>query len=175
MKKIHLFHYFVFFVFFAFAACQSCKKDDTPPVPNEKHNYFACKVDGKHWETCGPINMSWITAQYFSGSYFDIEAHNSCEIENSIIYLKIFGLNDTGTFVLGGLSNNFGYYSIGTASLQREYYTDTTHTGVVHVSKFEMSGQKISGTYNFNAFYIDSNKTISITDGNFENVQFYKY
>ena len=179
MKKIHLFYYFVFFVFFAFAACQSCKKDDTPPVPNEKHNYFACKVNGAFWEACGPITApAPVSGQYFVGNYFDIDGMNSCDNTNNYrkeIYLKMYNFNGVGTYSLGGISNNIGHFNDHTATPVIVYSTDSVRNGTVDITKFDSLAQTISGAFQFTAFNADSNKIVTITEGQMENIHYYKY
>lgn len=156
-----------------------CKKDpspDSPPSPPpEKNNYFVAKVDGKDWKTCGPITAPWLTAQYFQNNYFDIEGKNTCETINSYIYMKIFNLNDTGYYILGGNTQNIGeyYYYTSSSGIPIEYKTNTFYTGTSYITKFDTAAKKISGTFQFSAFNVDSNKIISITNGDMENITFY--
>ena len=156
-----------------------CKKDEQQPPspPHEKYNYFVAKVDGKAWKICGPITTPWYTAQYFTNSYFDIEGRNSCDtsITATHIYMKIYNLNDTGKFIFGGTSNNYAKYTKYVQVQGIEYKTDSIHTGTIKIAQFDFTSNKISGTFQFDAFNTDSNKVISIIEGEFTNVEFYKF
>lgn len=159
-----------------------CRKDTSlpPSPPPEKYNYFACKVDGKAWESCMPIGIySKMMAQYFQGSYFDIDAISDCNESSSEIYLKIFGLSDTGKYILGGYSKNiaeYSYYRADGYGIPIEFKTDNTHTGSIHVTKFETTPtNKISGTFECKVFNKDSNKIITITEGQVINVKFLNF
>ena len=154
-----------------------CKKDNPPPTSNYiPPNSMSAKINGIDWKNCGPPTLPNIGGQYFQGNYFDIEGTAYCQQGNPDIYMKIFNLADTGYYNLGGTTNNRGEVngpSIDSHGSRVRFTTDAIHIGGIQVSKFDITNKKISGTFQFDAFNVDSNKVVKVTDGKINDVTFY--
>ena len=55
------------------------------------------------------------------------------------------------------------------------YSTDSAHFGTIIITKFDTASQKISGTFQFEAYNADSNKVVKVTDGKLSNIYYYKF
>lgn len=89
-----------------------------------------------------------------------------------------YKLNDSNqaVFVSKMDMNSGGYFD--------SYFTNTNCTGVLKITKFDLNTNKISGTFNFEAAFLnvpasttdtifDYTRKITIADGHFEDADFY--
>ena len=126
------------------------------------------QIDGVGWKNCGAPQYPNITAQYFYGAYFDIDGIAYCQNGDPGIYIKVFGLHDTGTYILNG----FNYAKF---SSNKEYITDNSHTGILQVTEFDISSRKISGYFNFQAIDTATGSVVKVDSGLINKVTFYKF
>lgn len=152
----------------------SCKKDPPAtddPSPHILSNDVTALINGIGWESFAPIGQQEIQAQHYAGNYFDIEARKYVSQGISHIYMKVYGLNDTGTYILN--DSNFAHYYDASQNLY--YQTDLVYTGALRVSDFNYEDARISGEFEFIGKDAISGDTVSISEGTIYNVSFYKY
>ena len=161
-----------------------CKKDEPPPPPNnEPSNEMTAVIDGVPWEACKPSligngTSSNVQAQNFVGNYLDVEGTNTCNNTSNYlfnVYFKLYSINGIGTYQIKGTDGSIG--AIGNYSVYPNifYYTDSIHNGTVTITKFDTSAKLISGTFEFHVYNIDSNKIVTVTNGQFINIYYYEF
>ena len=164
----------------------SCKKelgDKLPPLTFEGKNTFGCKIDGISWTPKG-IN-GWAFLVYpTSGGYY--AEYNSPLVHILIetndpgghidLYIKNYNSYNhlkPGTYLLNKKTSSlpFGYgiqHSYGTYwTNDKEYITDSLHTGWIELIKSDSVNSIVSGRFAFDA-YNANGKTYKITDGRFD-------
>ena len=155
----------------ALTVFMGCKKDPQPLSELEKlpaatqegKNTFGCLVDGKAWVTKSSIDA---TAFYQEGilliTAIDSKQGMSLHIYDQILSEKNYNLNDPGPF-----SNmaNFGDYNCNGG-----YSTTNQYIGNVQITHLDQSFGKwiISGTFEFEAYSEECQKTVKVTDGRFD-------
>jgi hypothetical protein len=159
--------------------CLGCCKDDDPNKPEQLFdNKMYATIDGLEWETKGPITLQNMGAYYYPNDYFVLEGTDWRFLGDGdktvVIDLKMFNCDDTGTYQLGGLSNNVAILSgpdhvNGSLKL---YYCDSLRSGVVHITKFDTTSSHISGTFEFSVFDSTTHSEKHISDGIIKNVYF---
>ena len=167
-----------------FAGCKKELGDELPPLTSEGKNTFGCKIDGIPWIPKGIY--SWTFTDYpTSGGYYgyfnsplvhiwiktnDPGGHIALYIKNydSYNYLK------PGRYLLNKKTSSlpFGYgiiHSYGTYwTNDKEYITDSLHTGWIEIIKSDSINSIVSGRFAFDAYNDVVGKTYKITDGRFD-------
>ena len=176
MLKLKYITLLIFSVLIIFACC---KKKKNEPTPNAD-DIVSAKIDGVYFQNCQP--SSWghpsLGAQYFVGYYLDIDGQNICSNTSNYglgIYLKINGINQTGTYLLGDSSINVGLCYDNNTSPATKYTTDSIHKGSVTFTKFDTTARRISGTFYFDAIDTATKKVVKVTEGKLSNVEYLKF
>jgi hypothetical protein len=167
------------------ALTNSCTKNidhKLPPLTSEGKNTFGCKIDGVSWVPKGIYNWAFIDYPT-SGGYYgyynsplvhietnDPSGHVDLYIKNydSYNYLK------PGKYLLNKNTSSlpFGYgtiHSYGTYwTNDKEYITDSLHTGWIELIKSDSINKIVSGRFAFDAYNSVNGKTYKITDGGFD-------
>ena len=145
---------------------QACVKSSTSPTNQPK---MTAKVNGNSFSAdC--------SANYSNGRLMLVSITIGSPVKEFNIYLGVTAAGtialNTNTGAIG--TGNTGVYAEGpSASSLTDYATDSTHTGTMVITKFDVAAKKVSGTFSFNAIQISPNTgtgTVSITDGAFTDV-----
>jgi len=167
-----------------FYACKKESGDKLPPLSFEGKNTFGCKIDGVSWIPKG-IN-GWAFIQYpTSGGYYaeynsrlvhiwiqtnDPGGHIDLYIKNydSYNYLKpgryLLNRNTSSRPFGYGTYLNYGAYWFN----NKEYITDSLHTGWIELIKSDSVNKIVSGRFEFDAFNATDGKIYKVTDGRFD-------
>jgi len=147
----------------------SCKKTTTPPPANPTPGTLTATVNGTTFTTPA-------YAQILVPGRLDI--YPGVSTTDSLLVSIFIAGTSTGTYTLnstqGSLQNgNEGefYHSNATNTSFTEYWTDTTHTGTVTITKWDMTAKQFSGTFSFNAVQFHpsaTGATVSVS-GSFTN------
>jgi len=183
----------VLFLIFIFLMT-GCKKDQTidalPPLTFEGKNTIGCKINGLKWVPKGIISGS-VVLNATEGGYWkrfpDPTKHvriktNSPDYNLDLYirnyldtgYLKpgIYHLNkNTQTLYGYGEIHSYGYIEINSRNIfssNKEYITDSLHTGWVQVLKSDSINKIISGRFEFDAYNSSDGKIYKITEGRFD-------
>lgn len=167
----------------------SCKKDSSPndglpPLTFEGKNTIGCKIDGVPWVpkgVSGPGGIVYPT----SGGYYAV-------FNTSLIHIWIKANDPNGRIDLFVKNySNYNYLPVGkyicqrnTSSLpfgfgekhtygtywvnNKEYITDSLHTGYIEILKSDSIGKIISGRFEFDGYNATDGKTYKITEGRFD-------
>ena len=164
-----------------------CKTDEEvpPPSPPIIDNLMAADIDGVPWESCqsGILGgtIYHVTAQEFTNNYFDIDGLNVCsETENyaNEVYLKIGNFSGVGTYVIGGISSNQARvkrYALDGNGKYLGFDTNSSHDGELIITKYDTMPRQLSGSFEFTAFNVDSNTTVTVSNGTIINVTYLKF
>ena len=165
----------------------SCKKelgDNLPALTLEGKNTFGCKIDGVSWVPKGIYNWAFIDYPTSGGYYAEYNSplvhilistndpagHVDLYINNydSYNYLKpgIYLLNKkTSSLPFGyGIKHSYGTYWTN----DKEYITDSLHTGWIELIKSDSINKIVSGRFAFDACNATNGKIYKITDGRFD-------
>lgn len=150
----------------------SCTKKNelgTPTfIPKDDRGY--CKIDGKNWETCTKfLSGQEVVAHFYPGSKLQVEFNNVCEDHESYVYFELKNITDTGVYLLSNY--HFGCYYIDAGYILSSR-TDSTHTGTVHITKFDKTLQRLSGTFEMILNDTVHKSTIYISEGQFTNARY---
>ncbi len=168
--------------------CLSCHKDEKTDTSPMSKNYWSeafCKLNDKEWEDCQlGISGSNQTGAHGNwhrssvGQPLTIEFINLCDsslnktgIQSIFLVVQVF--KGIGKYPL----DDFNYAScINLYPTSRfRYITSSQYTGEMNVTKFDSIKQVVSGNFAFQAYYSDSNSTLTVKDGIFNEVQFNIY
>ncbi len=145
------------FCLFSFALLNnSCKKDQLPTF------YFQCKVDGVLYEPDNCANC--IGKEIIDDTTLILGGNRGFEaltlgiIDNSNIKV--------GQYILNGAISKRGTYKFSTSPNDR-FFTDSTHTGILNITLLDKSTKTIEGNFQYDAYNIQQNKIVRITDGKF--------
>jgi hypothetical protein len=148
----------------------SCKKEKLPKATQEGKNTFGCKIDGKVFlpsKSSGlfgsppvevyniPSNGFTLLAKYYGDGSDPFK-------KDMILYLEY--LTSTGTYTLNAAPNQGTYELTGIAY----YQTDAIHTGIVTITRCDLTSQIYSGTFSFTAIDKSTGKVVKVTDGRFD-------
>ena len=180
MKKtrhIKLLLLFAFIIFLAF----SCKKKnkDSDPVIVENKNVMTAKINGIDFKDCKKYmlgQMSGVEAIYYPDQRLTVTGKQNCVFElpiafpEIVIFLKKF--DTIGTYQLD--TGNMAYLSYYYNNQMNDHIlsTDLINNGFIKITNLDNVKGKISAIFEFNVFYPDSNKVITITEGVLENVYY---
>ncbi len=155
--------------FLSMLLAASCKKDDLPKATQSGANTMAAKVDGKVWQKKACTSCigggSALEINYDDRNFFGVSGQN--RDQNILVTFVITSLKSTRTYEL--TSQNLNYAQIYSSNDHKTYYTSTSNTGQVNITKLDLENHIISGTFNFTAE--DENNpanTIKVTDGRFD-------
>lgn len=138
----------------------SCNKDDdgNNSTNNQTLNSFFAKVNGVDF------NAQFISALKVGNA---ITITGSILEEDEIRFIIPSSIVE-GSYEFGNPFSNavFGYYS----KSNNESFDGEAESGILVISKIDISNKRIEGTFNFIATSIDGNpsNTKNITDGNFK-------
>jgi len=145
-------------------------KEELPPITQEGKNTFGCLVNGKLWLPKGYNGTSNLDASYdpsYEGGTFDVATYSiSSDQDRQYLYMFMTNLSKVGTYKLNNIkvgSSTFDYSSKCNYDRDSSVYRD----GYLNISKFDLSKQIISGTFEF-VIYKLSCDTIKITKGRFD-------
>jgi hypothetical protein len=164
-----------------FAAFSSCKKEikSLPEETQTGAGTFGAKINGENW---GPLKAGilptapLLEARFSGDNSIFINARNFSRtpIETEMeIYLK--DVTATGTYPLNqnttkapSQSASYAYYVKRNINIEDEWITGSAATGQVVVTKIDIPGRTISGTFQFTANARYGSAPITVTDGRFD-------
>ena len=130
-------------------------------------NYFNCRVNGIYWEPDkGGLGEYTLTAKLlYNQTVLSIDAVKGIEDIN-------IGIIDTlqveeRTY---SLAQNLAYHSAAlydNNNSTNQYETDSSHQGLLTLTKLDKTNMKVEGTFHFKAFNSILNDSVNITDGRF--------
>ncbi len=167
MKKLA-----VFLILLSFYSC-----GEPPPQPNEP---FYCKIDGKRFrpDNGGDIFFEALLAQRDeNNNIFDITVYSE-ERGWVGLFLKFKNIHTEFKEKNYVMNDEFkGHYSTPNKTVNgvssSTTYESYLQSGFITFSKIDTVKQRVSGTFEFKAKDKKSEKTISITKGQFNDVFFY--
>ena len=152
----------------------SCKKSTTSTSNNNTATTNAsATVDGYSFKgTFGVV----VAAPYYT-EIFGVDVNNGTSaFKELLIYVP--GTPAVQTYTLGvnnGTTNGWGWYFAGTsAASYTGYYTDSTNTGTLTISKYDVANKLISGSFSFKAkqyYPATGTGTVNVTSGAFTDVK----
>jgi hypothetical protein len=147
---------------------QSCTKKNTTTVTTTN---MTATVNGKSFSGIASASMS------NGGLLFAaVQTGGTPATKEFNLYTKV---NATGTYNMNvntgqtGAGNTGVYAEGASAGTLTDYWTDSTHTGTIVITKYDVSAKKVSGTFSFNAiqFYPQTGTgTVNVTNGSFTDV-----
>jgi hypothetical protein len=159
------------FVFFIIINIH-CKKDDPvlPAITNNGADTFGCKIDGEIFTPKGSFFGPEIISTTYSpnGNALQINVRNKNKAVLKTVNIYIDGLEiKAGTTYkisnVGTTNAASAYYSLDLD----EYDVTAPLTGELAISKFDIAGHVVSGTFNFEAVNAEGKK-VRVTDGRFD-------
>ena len=147
----------LFFLVISCLTFSKCRKEDPSP-----EFYFQCKVDGVLYEpdncaNCIGKEIIGDTTLILGGNR-GFEALTLGIIDNSNIKV--------GQYILNGAISKRGTYKFSTSPNDR-FFTDSTHTGFLNITLLDKSNKIIAGNFQYDAFNVQQNKIVAITQGKF--------
>lgn len=161
MKKVLL----IFLVLFL-----GCNRKNNPQ-PNEK---FYCQVDGKAFRTDsnGDVFNSPLYAEWNTKGWFSLYADNFKEKKSLTLIAKLSNneveLLEYSTQKGNFSSNYYGDYIIVNGNSVKESFAG--FEGKLIITKYDKVAKKVSGTFEFTAKSKQTEKNISISKGQFNDV-----
>lgn len=147
---------------------------ELPPITQEGKNTFGFLLNGEVWLPKAATYMYAIKQQasYYQGKFILVgnRVGQDKNIDEKLnITLDAPVLWDTGTFVL----KNPGKNAIGAWYWNNihgfEYKTDSIHTGILHITRFDLEKRIVSGTFNMVMMGNENTPdSVIITDGRFD-------
>jgi hypothetical protein len=174
----------IFIVTLLFTACKKEPGDNLPQLTFEGKNTFGCKIDGVSWTPKGIYGWTFIDYPT-SGGYFaeynkplvhvwiktnDPGGHIDLYIKNydSYNYLKpgkyVLNKNTSSRPFGYGIYHSYGMYWVN----DKEYITDSLHTGWIELIKSDSVNKIVSGRFEFDAYNATNGKIYKITEGTFD-------
>ena len=135
----------------------TCKKQ--PDTSNDF--YFQCKINGQIYIPGLGNDLT-----------FEILADTTLILGGNIGYQTLgIGINDNTkikdtVYLLNQIIGRQGDYKNSTLVNDR-YFTDSVHTGELHITTLDKTNKIIQGTFFFKAFNAYRNDSVSVTDGTF--------
>lgn len=160
----------------------SCKKDvdELPPATQTGANTFGAKLNGSFWvpQGFGVVPTAPLLEARFQGNNTVLINARNFSSSPTETEFEIYLVNITapGVFLLNqntakvpNASASYGYYEVRRFRPEEEYFTNSTHTGSVTVTRYDVTNRIISGTFEFTAQdKTDPSKTITVTEGRFD-------
>lgn len=161
----------------------ACKKsvNELPEATQSGSNTFGLKLNGKLWvpQKFAGINAPVLKAQLYGANSTDllITAQNfaSEPLESQFnLYIKnitgpgIYPLHQNTDIYLNAAAN-YAYYVRRKINPLNEWITNAQDTGIVTITKWDLTNNIVSGTFEFKAASMDnSEEAILVTDGRFD-------
>jgi hypothetical protein len=161
----------------------SCDKDDDkpkteldklPPVTQIGAQTIGCLVNGKAFVDNSSLNNFY---QFVDGEFYLVinwDENTQSGFKDGQISLSKINIQEGQTYILNisdFLEDDFvggnGTYSTNIGGIT-QYETNSEITGQIHFTRFDTQNFIMSGTFEFEAKDIFSEKTISITNGRFD-------
>ena len=170
----------VLIIIFCFSLI-SCQKEDRyiPIFPPEKYlpkatqagkNTFGCVIDEKPWlRKSRGINLlgpSINEVNYISG-YFYLNIRGGEEETDETLNITA-AINNTGQYILNSVAFEASFIRRLSNGMYFYYITDSTHTGLLNITRLDTINNIISGTFYFDAFNEQTQDLIKITSGRFD-------
>ena len=137
----------------------NCKKDHLPTF------YFQCKVDGVFYEPDNCANCK--TTELFGDSTILF----GMNVSNGGIGIAIRKQNlNQGNYNFSKLlleNNATGSYDNTIGNPSDIFRTDSIRTGIINIIELDKTNKIIVGSFAFDAFNIQQNKIVKITQGKF--------
>jgi len=167
-----------------FAGCKKELGDELPALTYEGKNTFGCKIDGVSWVPKGIYGWGFTDYPTDGGYYAEYNSplvHVLIKTSDPGGYIDLYIKNydsynflKPGTYLLNKKTSSlpFGYgikHSYGTYwTNDKEYITDSFHTGWIELIKSDSVNSIVSGRFEFDAYNDVTGKTYKITDGRFD-------
>jgi len=171
MKKVSLL-YTGFLLFLCPLFYYSCRKDQNglPPITMEGNNTFGCLVNGNLWLSRGGLGQGGTYAELqTSGDTMAINIYADNVNRNDGLKIVFFDLPTPQVDKVYNLTHpdfHVEYRKRDSDNVLCTY--DKSLSGVVNLLKFDPNNQIISGTFEFKAYSISCDDTVTITDGRFD-------
>lgn len=167
----------------------SCKKNNNdgvlPLLTFEGKNTIGCYINGQPWVPKGIYDPTGIQYAVPGGAYYIYPVFPGIQIlittNSPDGEIELFVRNYAGQgYIKPGnylLNRNTGDLHFGTGQIHsygswvtnnRNYITDSLHTGFIEIIKADSINKIVSGRFEFNAYNPTENKTITITEGRFD-------
>lgn len=153
MKKI-LFAKFIVPLFSLAVLLNSCKKDEKTVTPSTPTAGIIAKINGKAFTDDG-------TSEAFKNSTISTSIFSINSAETSSIGIG-FGAVTTGTYIIGN-GNHGATYRAYDANGNDTTYSATQGSFVI--TKYDLTSNKLSGTFSFTATNSATGRTVAITEG----------
>ncbi|MFN2458302.1 MAG: DUF6252 family protein [Chitinophagaceae bacterium] len=166
----------------ALAIFTGCKKEvsELPASTQTGANTFGAKVNGQFWVPQGfgvVPTSSILEARYGGGNSVFINARNfSSSPTETEFELYLQNVTGPGTYLLNqptgkypSHSGSYGYYVERKFTPKNEWITNSQYTGKIEVSRYDVTNNIISGTFEFQAINLsNSPQPITVTEGRFD-------
>ena len=162
----------------------SCDNDDNkpkteleklPPATQTGAQTIGCLVNGKAFFDNSSFNNFY---QFIDGEYYLVinwDSDNSSGYKDGQLAISKTNIQEGQTYILNKSSYTDGDYTgagatfVSTLSeFYGQYETNSNYTGQIHFTRFDTVNFIMSGTFEFQAKDILSEKTISVTNGRFD-------
>lgn len=163
-------------VFLFILLATSCIKVEIGPIEHsEKNNIMKAKINNIEFVPCrkGMFDHPDIECYYDTSTLkLELYFYNSslCDDLGSI-WLQLEKVESKGVFALDSI--NYAKFQCYINEIEGIYTTNNQYNGTIEVTKFDIENGSISAIFSFNAININNEKTISITEGILQNVEFY--
>jgi hypothetical protein len=166
--------------------CDKSSTNNYLQILPPKGNYYStvfCKINDSNWYDCSPNGgiVGWkgsgVNVDYenkITGTPLVMEITNTCNSSISDLYFYLTPFNGIGKYSL--TKRNSGSYAGFTANLEgvniKPFETNFNYFGTVEITDFDYKEKTVTGTFNFDALYADSNQVVKIKDGKFIKVRY---
>lgn len=168
--------FFLSLVFMLLFSCKDRDEQDTNVLPEATQtgvNTGGALVNGEVWvakKAYPDLNNGGVNATMYTfsnGEYkLQISLGKFDNYTGEKILINITSLSDieNGNYMLNDSYQNRGAYS---HPAEETYFTDSSNTGVLTITKFDKVNKIVSGTFSFKAKNSDG-EVVTITDGRFD-------
>lgn len=172
---------FFFPALLALLISSSCKKDieSLPEATQSGDNTFGAKINGENW---GPLKAGVLPtapileARLGSDTSVFINARNFSQTPTETeMEIYVTGIHGPGTYALNQNTTAFpyqtasyAYYVKRKATVEDEWITSTAAVGQITITRFDVDGRVVSGTFQFTANARFGSSPINVTEGRFD-------
>jgi len=159
----------------------SCKKDiENLPEPTQTGaNTFGAKINGENW---GPLKGGIVPtapileARFGNGTSIFINARNfSRSPRESEMEIYVDNVTGPGTYSFNqntapfpNHTASYAYYVKRNFTVEDEWITSTAATGQITITRFDVDGRVVSGTFQFAANARFGSAPINVSEGRFD-------
>ena len=146
------------------------KTEQLPPATQEGKNTFGCLVNGKVWLPNGNDGTSNLDLSYDPTFYFgtfNLSAYRLEDIVFQSITLYSDSLKSVGIYPLVDPKRQSAFYTDIRGNCEYTNDPDVTHTGIMTITRFDLSQQIIAGTFEFTVTKTNC-PLIVVTEGRFD-------